>query len=86
MTWNEIRTHYPHRWLLVEALEAHSDRGKRILDKLAVVDTFADSREAMKKYAFFHRRAANREFYVLHTDRDSLEITERQWLGIRGVQ
>lgn len=31
MQWQEIRKHYPEQWLLVEAVEAHSDAGKRIL-------------------------------------------------------
>ena len=48
MEWNEIRQTYPHRWLLVEALEAHSQSGKRILEDLAVVDTFPDGTAAMQ--------------------------------------
>jgi hypothetical protein len=38
MIWTDIRRHYPHQWLLVEALLAHSEAGKRQLDELAVVD------------------------------------------------
>jgi hypothetical protein len=50
MQWQEIRQHYPHQWLLVEAITAHSTSGKRILEQLAVVDTFPDSVTAMKRY------------------------------------
>ncbi|HET9210383.1 MAG TPA: hypothetical protein VFR03_08285 [Thermoanaerobaculia bacterium] len=42
MTWTDIRRHYPHQWLLVEALLAHSKAGKRLLDELAIVDAFSD--------------------------------------------
>lgn len=86
MKWEEIRIHYPNQWLLIEALEAHSESGKRILDKLAVVDVFDDSRKAMQSYARLHHQEPNRELYVLHTDRKELDITERKWIGIRGVR
>jgi hypothetical protein len=85
MQWQTIRHHYPNQWLLVEALTAHSALGKRILDQLAVVDTFADSATAMKHYAQLHHDAPERELYVFHTSRTTLDIVERQWLGIRGV-
>lgn len=85
MNWEEIRARYPHEWLLVEAIEAHSESGKRILDKLVVIDVFTDSRQAMQGYKQLHRKGPNREFFVLHTDRESLDIEERRWLGLRGV-
>jgi hypothetical protein len=86
MKWQEIRTHYPEQWLLVEAIKAHSLDNKRILDQLAVVGAFPDSVSAMKGYAQFHHEAPERELYVFHSSRDALDITERQWLGIRGLQ
>lgn len=86
MNWQQVRTHYPRQWLLVEAVRAHSERGKRILDELAVVSACRNSNEAMREYLNLHRQMPQREFYVLHTDKENLEITERRWLGIRGVQ
>lgn len=83
MKWLEIRHHYPQQWLLVEAIKAHSEAGQRVLEELAVVDTFPDSVVAMQRYAELHRAAPERELYVLHTDREKLDIHERQWLGIR---
>lgn len=83
MEWSEIRQAYPHRWLLVEALEAHSASGKRILEDLAVVKSFPDGVAAMKGYKELHHRVPDRELYVLHTDREDLDITEMNWLGIR---
>jgi hypothetical protein len=85
MQWQEIRDHYPDQWLLVEAIRAHSESDRRILEDLAVVDAFDDSVEAMKSYARLHREAPTRELYVFDTDREELEILERRWLGIRGV-
>jgi len=86
MQWQEIRKHYPGQWLLVEALDAHSEAGKRIVEELAVVNTYGDAQAAMQEYTQLHRQAPARELYVLHTDRPVLDIDERRWLGIRGVR
>lgn len=85
MRWSEVRRHYPDQWLLIEAIEAHSEDDRRILDDVAVVDVFEDSVRAMKEYASRHRAAPERELYVFDSDRESLDIVERRWLGIRGV-
>lgn len=85
MKWQEIREHYPQQWLLVEALKAYSKGNKRILQELAVVDTFSDSVSAMKSYNELHRDTPERELYIFHTSRKKLTITERRWLGIRGI-
>jgi hypothetical protein len=86
MKWEEIRARYPHEWLLVEAIEAHSENGKRILDKLVVIDVFPDWQEAMRDYKQLHHKEPTRELFVLHTDHESLDIQERKWLGLRGVR
>jgi hypothetical protein len=86
MTWEEVRKYYPHTWLLVEAIKAHSDSGKRILDQISVIDTFPDSVAAMDSYTKLHQEVPERELYVFHSDREYIDITERMWLGIRGIQ
>lgn len=83
MKWQEIREQYPDQWLLVEAIEAYSESGKRVVEELTVVNTFTDSKTAMGEYIQLHRKQPERELYVLHTDRASLDIAERRWLGIR---
>lgn len=83
MQWQEIRDRYPHQWLLAEALAARSEKGERILEDLAVLETYPDGLAAMNGYRSLHRRAPQLELYVLHTDRAGLEVTEVHWLGIR---
>ena len=85
MQWQEIRKHYPAQWLLVEASEAHSDAGKRVLEQLAVIDTFPDSTTALKRYQQLHRAMPAREYYVFHSSRETLEVIERRWIGVRGI-
>ncbi|HYU33201.1 MAG TPA: hypothetical protein VEW48_13655 [Thermoanaerobaculia bacterium] len=82
MTWTDIRRHYPHQWLLVEALLAHSKSGKRQLDELAVVNAIPDGETALRAYLRLHRDAPLRELYVAHSDREELEITERASPGL----
>lgn len=83
MQWSEIRERYPRQWLLVEAIKAHSEEGQRILDDLEIVEFFPDSVAAMRHYQELHRLNPYREFYVLHTDREHLDIGEIRWFGLR---
>jgi hypothetical protein len=83
MTWTDIRRHYPHQWLLVEALLAHSQAGRRFPEELAVVDAFPDGEAALRRYLKLHRDAPLRELYVVHSDREELEITERDLPALR---
>ena len=85
MQWQEIRKHYPQQWLLLEAIKAHSEASKRILEQLAVVSAYPDSVAAMKGYTQLHREAPERELYIFHTNRETLDVVERRWLGIRNV-
>ena len=83
MTWNEIRTRYPDQWLIVEALDAHTEDGRRKLDQLAVVALCADGSEALERYRALHHQYPKRELYFVHTARESLDIRERRWVGLR---
>ena len=83
MTWTDIRRLYPHQWLLIEALLAHSKEGKRLLDELAVVNAFPDGEAALRAYLKLHRTAPMRELYVVHSDGEDLQITERFSLSPR---
>ena len=58
---------------------------REIVEELAVVDLYPDAESAMRAYLRLHRQAPERELYVLHTDREKLEITEQDWLGIRAA-
>lgn len=84
MRWSEIRTAYPDQWLVIEALEAHTNAdAERLLDRLAVIETCVDGHLAMQRYRQLHQEYPQREFYFVHTSREKLNIRERYWLGIR---
>ncbi|MEJ6949977.1 hypothetical protein [Natronospora cellulosivora (SeqCode)] len=83
MKWKGLRQKYPDSWVLFEAVQAHSNDGKRIIDDIAILDTFNNSDEAINAYRDFHKKEPTRELYVAHTKKQKLEIQERKWLGVR---
>ncbi|MBI3762535.1 MAG: hypothetical protein HY260_11835 [Chloroflexi bacterium] len=83
MIWAEIRKTYPEQWLVIEALEAHTEGQRRLIDKIAALETCADGAAAMRRYRELHRQFPQRELYFVHTRREVLEILERPWSGIR---
>ena len=83
MRWSHLREHYPNQWVLFEALEASSQNGKRIVESLAFVDTFENSKTALEYYDKLHQKEPSRELYVAHTSKEMLDLYERKWLGVR---
>lgn len=75
MTWQMIREQYPGCWVVVEAINARTDGGRRVIDQLDVVTAFgADWKPAWEHYKQLHAADRHREYYVLHTDRAELNI------------
>lgn len=83
MEWQQIRERYPAQWLVVEAIVAHTEANRRIVNQMAVVDSFPNSRSALNSYIELHERAPEKELYVVHTDRETLDVIQQRWLGIR---
>jgi hypothetical protein len=83
MIWRDVRNVYPDQWLIIEALEAHTEGNHRLLDRIAVIETCTDGAAAMQSYRRLHQQYPLREFYFVHTSRETLEIMERQRAGIR---
>lgn len=83
MNWVSVRNRFPNQWVLFEAVEAHSTNGKRIIDQIAIINSFEESKEALNEYKLIHKKEPNRELYVAHTSNTKLDIIERKWLGVR---
>ena len=78
MLWRQVRQAYPDQWLIIEALQAHTDRltHERILDWIDVIETCLNGQAAIRRYQELHQQYPYREFYFVHTRREKLEITE----------
>ncbi len=83
MNWLEIQRAYPDQWLIIEAVKAHTKDHQRLLDRIAVIETCPDAVAAMQRYRQLHQEFPLREFYFVHTSRETLHIEERWWTGIR---
>lgn len=85
MRWSEVRAAYPERWLVIEALAAHSEGGRRVVDRIAVLEVCENGRATMKRHAQLRALHPDRELCFVHTAATTLEIEERPWIGIRGI-
>lgn len=75
MTWEQIRTAYPERWVVVEALDGRTMDGERVIGDLVLIEAFADDwQPAWARYKAMHKAYPEREFYPIHTDREQLNI------------
>lgn len=83
MRWDEVRTSFPEQWVVVEALEAHSFGGKRVIEDLAVLAAFPQSGRAMRRQLEIHRAQPACEVLAAFTGWRNLEIEEIHWAGIR---
>lgn len=83
MNWETLRENFPNKWVLLEAIEAHSNDGRRILDRISLINTYDEGKKALEDYKLIHKKEPSRELYVAHTIKTELKIIERQWLGVR---
>ncbi|GGN57862.1 hypothetical protein [Oceanobacillus indicireducens] len=63
MLWEEVRLTYPNKWVVFEAIKAHSDNNYRMIDDIAVIDYFDDSMEAFRRHAELQKQKPRRELY-----------------------
>jgi hypothetical protein len=82
MIWSEVRSAHPDQWLVIEALEAHTEDDRRVLDRIAVIEVCADGLATMKRYGALRREHPHREFCFVHTSKLDLNIEERVWLDL----
>lgn len=85
MQWQAIRQHYPHQWLLLEALKAHREGGKRILDQLAVLETYTDSITALQAYKILHGQASGSPDEAQRNPRNNNPKTRIPFRSIRSI-
>ena len=84
MRWSDVRRAFPKQWLIIEALEAHTEGEQRHLDRIGIIELCDDATTVMPTYGRLHKEFPQRELYFVHTDREQLDIRVRWWFGIRG--
>ena len=75
MTWQEVRALLPHRWVVVEAINARNEGKYRVIPELSILKVCGDdSTVTWDCCEQLHRAYPEREFYFFHTDREELNI------------
>ena len=85
MNWQQVREQYPHKWVIAEAIKAHNEGNQWLVEQLTVFDTYVDVYKALNIYKQLHQQAPERDYLVVHTDKEHLKISERHWVGIRAA-
>jgi hypothetical protein len=83
MKWEQIREQYPEQWVLVEAISAYSKNSIRHIEELAVISNFPESTPAWKEYKKLHLADPSHEYYIFHTDHETIEVKEQKFIGVR---
>lgn len=50
MNWETLINHFPDRWVWFEAIEAHSDNRRRMIDRISLINNYDQSKEALDEY------------------------------------
>lgn len=77
MKWETIRAHFPNQWVTMEAFDAHSKSGKRIIEDMSVLDSALESIQLSRVYRDRLCKTPGREIFFFHTSRETIEIEER---------
>ncbi|MDT3699521.1 MAG: hypothetical protein RO469_08830 [Thermincola sp.] len=87
MRWEDVGKSYPQQWVIIEAIEAHTEDNKRIIENIQLVELFGeDNNGALRRYVRLHKAHPEKEYYVVHTSRPELNVKERNWTGVRGIR
>ena len=87
MLWKDVKKAHPDQWVIIEAIEAKTEDKRRLIEQISVIDVFDnDNTGALRKYVELHKSYPEKELYVVHTSRPQLDVKERTWTGVRGVQ
>ncbi len=87
MRWEDLKNSNPQQWVIIEAVEAHTEGMSRIIENIQIVEFFGnDNNGALRRYVELHKAHPEKEYYVVHTSRPELNVKERSWTGVRGIR
>lgn len=87
MHWADLQKTTPQQWVIIEAVEAHTEGDNRIIENIQLVEVFGeDNIRALRRYVQLHKVHPEKEYYVVHTSRPKLNVKERNWPGVRGIK
>lgn len=76
MTWKEVIKIAKYKWVVIEAVKAKSENGKRIIEDMNFLAEYEGGSDALKDYAKRRKENKDKEFYVCDSTIDVLDIDE----------
>ncbi len=70
MTWQEARSVFPDRWLIIDAIESRLEGVDVRLDEVAVLATTTEGQEIMKLYGQWQGKFPTHQIFFVHTSQD----------------
>ena len=70
MTWQEARTVFPDRWLIIDAIESHLEGVNVRLDEIAVLATTTEGPDVMRLCGQWQRKLPHNEIFFVHTSQE----------------
>ncbi len=83
MTWEQIRTTYPDRWVLMESLKSHIEGDRYVYEDLSVLDTVPDGGDLFPRYKELRRQFPGRDILFYHVGNPQMDVRVRYWAGVR---
>lgn len=80
MKWQEVRKLYPNKFVKIKVLEAHVEGSYKIVDEMAVIQSFEDNKQATKELV-----KSKDDVVVYHTANEKIMIELRSIKGYRGI-
>lgn len=72
MKWETIREHFPNQWGIMEAFDARSEGGKRIIEDVAVLDSAFEGIQMSRTYRDRLCKTLGREILFFHTKQSGI--------------
>lgn len=80
MNWEEVRKIYPNRFVKLQILKSRINGNKRIIEDMAVIDSFDDNKVATRELV-----RSKDDIIVYHTGNKKIEIEIKNIFGYRGM-
>lgn len=85
MTWEQIREKYPNQWVLMEALNAHTEGDRRVFEQLSVLDACTANSDVFPRYKALKQQFPQKEIIFYHASRPRMDVEVRYWAGARSA-
>lgn len=81
MTWAEVRALCPEQWVLIETIDAITEKGRRIIPNMKLIAACTDWDVIWQHYKDLHAKDKWVEYLVVHTSNQELNIGVIDALG-----